>query len=139
MATLNPYLIFAGKAEDAFNMYKTVFGGEFAATMRFKDVPGENKPSANWENKLVHVALPVGDTILMGGDCPEDWAGNYVPGSAVHISYTAKSEADVDEKFKALSEGGEVHMPVAKTFWGDYFGMVQDKFGIQWMLSYNYK
>jgi len=139
MSTLNPYFIFAGNSEEAFNFYKSVFGGEFSAVMRFKDVPGENKPSATWENKLVHIALPIGDTMLMGGDCPEDWAGNYIAGSAIHISYNAKSEAEVDEKFKALSEGGVVHMPVSKTFWGDYFGMVQDKFGFQWMLSYSYK
>jgi PhnB protein len=139
MATINPYLIFNGNAEEAFNFYKSVFGGEFQAISRFGDSPEGNKVSENWRNKILHVSLPVGDSILMGSDPPENWTGNHVAGNNFNLSYSAKSEAEVDEKFKALVEGGQVYMAVSKTFWGSYFGMLRDKFGVQWMVSYDYK
>jgi PhnB protein len=139
MAAINPYLIFNGNTEEAFNFYKSVFGGDFAMLMRFKDAPDGGKASESWANKVMHVALPVGDNVLMGSDPPEQWSANHVDGNNFNLAYSAKSEAEVDEKFKALSEGGQVYMPVAKTFWGSYFGMLKDKFGIQWMVSYDYK
>jgi PhnB protein len=139
MATINPYLIFNGNAEEAFNFYKSVFGGEFMMISRFIDSPEGNKVSEAWANKLLHVSLPVGDSVLMGSDPPEEWTGKHETGNNFNLSYSAKSEAEVDEKFKQLSEGGQVHMPVGKTFWGAYFGMLRDKFGVQWMVSYDYK
>jgi PhnB protein len=139
MATINPYLIFNGNTEEAFNFYKSVFGGEFDGIMRFKDSPEKDKVSPGYEDKIIHVSLPVGDTILMGSDPPDHWHGTLNQGNNFNLSYTAKSEVEVDEKFKALSEGGQVYMPVGKTFWGAYFGMLRDKFGVQWMLSYDYK
>lgn len=139
MATLNPYLIFDGNTEEAFNFYKKIFGGEFDGIMRYKDTPEADKVSAAYRDKIIHVALPVGDSILMGSDPPDNWKGEHIAGNNFNISYSAKSEAEVDEKFKALSEGGAPYMPPAKTFWGSYFAMVKDKFGVQWMLGYDYK
>lgn len=139
MATLNPYLIFNGNTEEAFEFYRSVFGGEFDGLMRFKDSPEKDKVSPAWANKVLHVALQVGDTVLMGSDPPESWSGKHEQGNNFNISYTATSEADVDQKFKALSEGGQVYMPVGKTFWGSYFGMLRDRFGVQWMVGYDYK
>ncbi|MCE3281926.1 MAG: hypothetical protein K0Q66_663 [Chitinophagaceae bacterium] len=139
MARINPYLIFNGNTEEAFNFYKSVFGGEFEGIMRFGDSPEKDKVTPGYEDKILHVALPVGDTLLMGSDPPDKWHDTVKAGNNINLSYTASSEAEVDEKFKALSEGGTVFMPVGKTFWGSYFGMLRDKFGIQWMLSYDYK
>lgn len=139
MATLNPYLIFDGNTEEAFNFYKKIFGGEFDGIMRYKDTPEADKVSAAYRDKIIHVALPVGDSILMGSDPPDNWKSEHIAGNNFNISYSAKSEAEVDEKFKALSEGGAPYMPPAKTFWGSYFAMVKDKFGVQWMLGYDYK
>ena len=139
MATLNPYLIFNGNTEEAFQFYRSVFGGEFTTMMRFRDSPEKDKVSPAYADKIVHVSLPVGDSILMGSDPPDNWTGNLSEGNNFNISYSASSEADVDEKFKALSESGQVYMAAGKTFWGAYFGMVRDKYGVQWMLSYDYK
>jgi PhnB protein len=139
MATINPYLMFNGNTEEAFNFYKSVFGGEFQMISRFRDAPEAGKVSDEWGDKLLHGSLPVGDTVLMGSDPPDNWTGKHEAGNNFNLSYSAKSEAEVDEKFKALAEGGQVYMPVAKTFWGAYFGMLRDKFGVQWMVSYDYK
>lgn len=139
MATISPYLTFNGNAEEALNFYKSIFGGDFSVLMRFKDSADTNKVSPEFENKIVHISLPVGDTVLMASDIPEHWNGTYIPGNNFNLSFTAKSEAEVDEKFNALVQGGQVYMPVAKTFWGSYFGMLKDKYGIQWMIAYDYK
>ena len=139
MATLNPYLIFDGNTEEVFNFYRKVFGGEFNGIMRYKDTPEADKVSAAHRDKIIHVSLPVGDSVLMGSDPPDHWKGEHVVGNNFNISYSAKSEAEVDEKFKALSEGGAAYMSPAKTFWGSYFAMVKDQFGVQWMLGYDYK
>jgi PhnB protein len=139
MATINPYLIFNGNAAEVFDFYKRVFGGDFLTISRFSDSPDGNKVSEQWKNKILHVSLPVGDSILMGSDLPENWTGKFEAGNNFNLSYAAKSEAEVDEKFNALVEGGETYMPVGKTFWGSYFGMLRDQFGVQWMVSYDYK
>jgi PhnB protein len=140
MATINPYLIFDGNTEEAFNFYRSVFGGEFeGGLMRFKDSPEKDKVSPGYADKVLHVALRVGDTLIMGSDPPDKWHDTLNQGNNFNLSYSAKSESEVDEKFEALSEGGTVYMPVSKTFWGSYFGMLRDKFGVQWMISYDYK
>lgn len=139
MATINPYLIFDGNTEEAFEFYRSVFGGEFDGIMRFKDSPEKEKVSAAYGDKILHISLQVGDTMLMASDPPENWQGQHTTGNNFNLSYSAASEAEVDEKFKALSEGGAVYMPVSKTFWGSYFGMLRDRFGVQWMVSYDYK
>lgn len=139
MATINAYLTFNGNTEEAFNFYRSVFGGEFLMLSRFGDSPEAAKVSPEYANKILHISLPVGDSVLMGSDPPDNWEGTVVQGNNVNLSYNAGSEAEVDEKFKALSEGGQIYMPAGKTFWGAYFAMFRDKFGVQWMLNYDYK
>jgi PhnB protein len=143
MKAVNPYLNFSGNCEEAFNFYKSVFGGEFLTVMRFKDVPAEELdeshqlPDSEGE-KIMHVALPLGPgTILMGSDTPSTM-GSVTTGTNFSISISTDNEAEATELFNKLSAGGQVTMPLDKAFWGDYFGMLTDKFGVQWMVSYDY-
>lgn len=138
MAFLNVYLNFNGTAEAAFNFYKSVFGGEFSAFSRFGDMPPSETPLPESESKkILHVALPVRDCVLMGSDCPPDFK-NGVQGNLFNISITAASKEEADRLFHGLSAGGHVSMPIGDTFWGAYFGMFSDRFGVQWMVSYDY-
>ena len=141
MATVNVYLNFKGNCEEAFNFYKSVFGGEFPYIGRFKDMPPqEGMPPLpkDMENKIMHVSLPVSkETMLMGSDTGGEWAPSYIQGNNFSISISAESEQEADRFYNELSKGGKVVMPMNKTFWGDYFGMFADKFGINWMVSYN--
>ena len=143
MKAVNPYLNFSDNCEEAFEFYKSVFGGEFLTVMRFKDVPAEaldesHQLPASEAEKIMHVALPIGQgTILMGSDVPEAM-GAVTTGTNFFISISAESEAEATELFNKLSAGGQVSMPLEKAFWGDYFGMLTDKFGVQWMVSYDY-
>ena len=138
MAALNSYLNFNGNAEEAFNFYKSVFGGEFAAVMRFDQMPGEQKPAADEANKIMHIALPVGKgNMLMASDVPKAYP-QAVAGTNYSISISADSEEEARKLFDGLSEGGQVTMPLDKAFWGALFGMLTDRFGVQWMMSYDY-
>ncbi|HRV93300.1 MAG TPA: VOC family protein [Anaerolineae bacterium] len=143
MKAVNPYLNFSGNCEEAFNFYKSVFGGEFVMLMRFKDVPAEEMdtehqlPDSEGE-KIMHVSLPVAQgTILMGSDVPSAM-GTINFGNSFSIAISTDSEAEADAVFDGLSAGGQITMPLDKTFWGAYFGMLTDKFGVQWMVSYDY-
>lgn len=140
MATVNAYLTFNGNCEEAFLFYKSVFGGEFPYLGRFKDMPQDdaNKMDAEMGEKIMHVSLPISkETILMGSDTGGEWASSFKQGNNFSISITASSKEEADRLFQGLSAGGNVTMPMDKTFWGDYFGMWQDKFGINWMMSFN--
>jgi PhnB protein len=146
MATINPYLNFNGNTEEAFNFYKSVFGGEFAAVMRFKDMPQSEggcdgqQVSENELDKIMHIALPIGSSnILMATDMLESMGQTLIEGNNYSISINAESREEADKLFGGLSEDGKVEMPLADAFWGDYFGMLQDKFGVRWMVSYNEK
>ena len=137
MATLNTYLNFNGKTEEAFNFYKSVFGGEFRTLQRFKDTPDADKIPANAQDQVMHVALPVGGNMLMGTDVP----GNMPPvtfGTNSSISIDAQSEEEANKLFNGLSAGGTVGMPLQKMFWGALFGFFTDKFGVQWMVNYSF-
>ncbi len=137
MAAVAPYLNFNGNTEEAFNFYKSVFGGDFSMVMRFKDVPAEHQMGENGE-KIMHISLPLGHgTLLMGSDVPEAM-GKVTTGTNFYVSINAESEEEADKLFNGLSAGGQVFMPLEKTFWGSYFGMCKDKFDIQWMMSYEY-
>jgi PhnB protein len=140
MPIVNAYLNFDGTCEEAFNFYKSVFGGEFTYMGRFGEMPpqeGRPVPEAD-KNKIMHVSLPIGgDTILMGSDSGSEWASAMVVGNNISLSINADSKADADRFFVSLSTGGKVTMPMAQMFWGDYFGMFTDKFGINWMISFN--
>ena len=138
MANLNVYLNYNGDCEAAFNLYKSVFGGEFAAFSRFNEMPPSDQSLSESEgNKIMHVALPIGSQfVLMGSDCPPHFVG--VQGNLFNISINAESKAEAETLFNGLSEGGVVTMPLEDTFWGAYFGMFSDKFGVNWMVNYDY-
>ena len=142
MATINPYLNFNGNTEEAFNFYKSVFGGEFAAVMRFGDAPGcDEMPVAESDKgKIMHIALPIGDgDILMATDMLDSMGQTLIEGNNYSIAINPESREEADELFNGLAEVGKAEMPMADVFWGDYFGMLQDKFGVRWMVSYNEK
>lgn len=139
MATVNIYLTFNGNCEEAFKFYQSVFGGEFPYIGRFKDMPpgeGDGKLNPGEENRIMHVSLPISkETMLMGSDTGGEWGANYLQGNNFTISITAENKAEADKLFNGLSAAGKVTMPPGKTFWSDYFGMLTDKFGINWMVS----
>lgn len=140
MASVNVYLNFNGNCEEAFLFYRKNFGGEFPYIGRFKDMPqkeGETMPE-EMANQIMHVSLMISkETCIMGSDVGGEWASSYKPGNNFSISINAESKEEADRLFNGLSEGGTVTMPLADTFWGDYFGMFIDKFGISWMMSFN--
>lgn len=137
---INPYLNFDGNAEEAFNFYRSVFGGEFATLQRIKDTPGADKYSEKEQNRIMHVALPIGKhAILMASDILESIGHRLSVGNNFYISVSAGSENEADKIFNGLSQGGQIEMPLQKAFWGAYFGMLKDKFGVQWMVSYDEK
>lgn len=139
MASINPYLNFAGNTEDAFNFYKSVFGGEFMVLQRFKDVPGMEIAEGDRE-KIMHVSLPIGNgNILMATDALESMGQSLTIGNNFSISISTASKDEATALFSALSESGKIEMPLQDTFWGAYFGMFTDKFGIQWMVNFDYK
>lgn len=143
MPTVNVYLNFNGNCEEAFNFYKAAFGGEFAYMGRFKDMPtqeGTPPLSAEQGEMIMHVSLPISnETILMGSDTGGEWASSFKQGNNFSISINADSKENADQLFADLSQGGQTTMPLADTFWGDYFGMLTDKFGVNWMVSFNEK
>jgi PhnB protein len=141
MAQISPYLNFQGNCELAFNFYKSIFGGEFSYVGRFKDIPpSEGMPvDPGMSEKIMHISLPISsETILLGSDTGGEWAADYKEGNNIQLSVNAESEAEADRIFNGLAAGGRVNMPLAKTFWGAYFGMLTDQFGINWMVNYDY-
>ncbi len=140
MTTVNVYLNFNGNCEEAFLFYKSVFGGDFPYIGRFKEMPPqEGMPPLppEMENMIMHISLPIGgDTSIMGSDTGGEWAPTFVQGNNFAVSVNTDSKDEADRIFAGLSEGGNVTMPLAQTFWGSYFGMCTDKFGIGWMVSF---
>lgn len=137
MNTFHPYLNFDGKAEEAFNFYKSIFGGEFIFLKKIGEGPdAEQFPEAE-RNRVMHVALPINEhTILMASDCVPS-AGHVLNlGNNMYINIAAESREEADRLFNGLSAGGNIEMPLEDQFWGDYFGSFKDKFGIQWMINF---
>jgi PhnB protein len=142
MALINPYINFNGNAEEAFNFYKSVFGGEFAKVMRFKDLSNPEFPVAeNEANKIMHIALPIGKNVLMANDVPDSMGQVNENENRSKISISAESREEADKLFNGLSAGGTIEMPISDSPWGSYFGMFRDKYGIEWMVDFdvNYK
>ena len=140
MISINPYLNFPGNTEEAFNFYKSVFGGEFLSLQRFRETSESDKLPPEDQDKIMHISLSLGhQTILMGTDALESIGHSLNIGNNFSISINTDSEQEADKIYNSLSAGGETTMPLQKTFWGAYFGMLTDKFGIQWMVSYEYK
>lgn len=140
MTTVNIYLTYDGNCEEAFIFYKSVFGGDFPFMGRYKDMPpqeGCDPLSAEDAEKIMHVSLPISkETVLMGSDTGGQWVEDFKPGNNFAVSISTDSRNEADRLFAGLSNGGTVTMPMASTFWGDYFGMLVDKFGISWMVSF---
>ena len=138
MTKLNPYLTFNGNAEEAFNFYRSVFGGEFSSLVKFKDmpIPGVQLAEADQE-KVMHVGLPIGDELLMASDAMETLGQKVTPGNNLYISAHPDTKEEADRLFNALSEGGKVEMPIADQMWGDYYGSFTDKFGVGWMINFH--
>lgn len=135
MKAVNPYLNFNGNTEEAFNFYKSVFGGEFRMIMRMKDAQGMPVPEGQ-EEKIMHIALPLDNgTVLMASDnCNDE---TFQAGNNYYISIHADSVEEGQKLFDALSAGGKSNHPYKKEFWGDWFGDLTDKFGTNWMVNYS--
>ena len=140
MATINPYLTFNGNCEEALNFYRSVFGGDFEYVGRFKDMPSETPVPDAEKEKIMHISLPISDeTTLMDSDSSEAFGGAAQEGSNFSISINASSKEEATRIFNELSVGGTIKMPLEDTFWGSLFGMFTDKYGIHWMVGYDYK
>lgn len=140
MATLTPYLNFAGNTEEAFTFYRSVFGGDFTTLQRFKDTPEAGRVPEKEKNMLMHVSLPVGKAnSLMATDALESMGHKLTVGNNIQLSLEAETKDEAEKLFKGLSAGGKVTVPLNDTFWGAYFGMLVDKFGIQWMVNYTHQ
>jgi len=133
----HPYLNFDGNALEAFNHYKSVFGGEFAMVLRFRDFGGE---AAGVEKKdldrIAHIALALGDTMLMASDVPSSQSGSHVAGSNCYISLTPESAEEAERIFSGLAAGGTIEMPLQRTEWAEKYGSCVDRFGVRWMVNY---
>lgn len=139
MTKLDIYLTFNGNCEDAFNFYRSVFKTEFQHISRFNEMPpapGMPPIPDKFANMILHVALPIDpNTLLMGSDTGGDWAPSFKQGNNFSISISTDNKEEADRIFNELSAGGSIVMPLGKTFWSDYYGMLTDKFGINWMMS----
>ena len=139
MARINPHINFNGNAEEAFTFYKSVFGGEFAKIIRFKDLssPEFSIPEKE-EDKIMHIALPIGKhNLLMANDVPEIMGRTNENENRSKIVISAESKEEADKLFNGLSVGGTIEMPIADSPWGSYFGMFRDIYGIEWMVDYD--
>lgn len=144
MASVSTYLNFPRHTEEAFAFYKEVFGTEFSGPVnRFKDVPPspDQPPMAEEDaNLIMHVCLPIlGGHLLMGTDAPESMGFKVNTGNNVYISLHPDSRAETDRLFAALAEGGKIESPLQDMFWGDYYGSLTDRFGVQWMFNCSVK
>ena len=133
--TTNIYLNFPGTTEEAFTFYKSIFGGEFSALMRFKEVPDAGVVSAEDGEKIMHISMPLGNIILMATDSLESMGQKIEYGNNTYVSVHPETKEEADRIFAALSDGAEIEMPIADVFWGDYFGSLKDKYGIRWMID----
>ena len=140
MAQINPYINFNGNAEEAFLFYQSVFGGEFKQLTRFKEMETPEFPIAESEaHKIMHIVLPIGQNVLMGNDVPE-FMGKVSENenrSKIVLNTVSKEEATVF--FNGLSKDGQIEMPISESPWNTYFGMLRDKYGIEWMIEFDEK
>jgi PhnB protein len=138
MATINPYINFNGNAEEAFNFYKSVFGGEFETIVRFKDLESAEFPvPENEANKIMRIVLPIGGNTLIANDVPESMGPVSENENRSKIAISAETREEADKLYDGLSEGGAVEMPMAESPWGTYFAMLRDKYGIEWTVEFD--
>jgi PhnB protein len=137
MVTINPYINFNGNAEEAFTFYQSVFGGEFGKITRFKDVASVDFPVPEKEaEKIMRITLPIGNTVLIANDVPEMMGRVNENENRSKIAVMASSREEAEKVFQGLSEGANVEMPLAESPWGSYFGMLRDKYGIEWTVEF---
>jgi len=140
MAVINSHINFNGNAEEAFLFYQSVFGGTFAKIIRFKDLASDEFPvPENEANKIMHIALPIGNNTLMANDVPESMGPVNENENRSKISISAESREEADKLFNGLSAGGSIECPIDDSPWGTYFGMFRDKYGIEWMVEFEQK
>lgn len=139
MPTVNIYLNFPGNCREAFEFYRSVFGGEFPYVGTYGQMPAQSGMPPlpeEMKNLIMHMSLPISkETVLLGSDTGGEWAPALKVGNNFSIYVGAEGTAEADRIFAALAAGGTVTMPLDKTFWGEYFGMLTDKFGINWMVG----
>jgi PhnB protein len=138
MAKLNTYLNFDGQSEEAFNFYKSVFGGEFMSVNRMSDMPGAEQLPENEKNRLMHISLPIGSAgdVLMASDTVPSMGHVLNVGNNAYVSVFTDSREEADRLFNGLSAGGEIEMALDDMFWGDYYGSFKDKYGVGWMINF---
>ncbi|HYM19516.1 MAG TPA: VOC family protein [Candidatus Kapabacteria bacterium] len=140
MALINPHINFNGNAEEAFTFYKSVFGGEFAKIMRFKDISSPEFPVAEKEaNKIMHIALSIGTNFLIANDVPESMGRTNENENRSKISIRTESREEANKLFYGLSAGGQIEAPIGDSPWGSYFGCFRDKYGIEWIVDFDPK
>lgn len=140
MATINPYINFNGNAEEAFTFYKSVFGGEFASVVHFKDLAGPDFPVPESEaDKIMRIVLPIGGNILIANDVPASLGPVNENENRSKIAVSAQSREEAEQIFAGLSAGGAVEMPMGESPWGTSFAMFRDKYGIEWTVEFDPK
>lgn len=139
MPIINPHINFNGNAEEAFTFYKSVFGGTFSKVVRFKELAGPQfQVSEQEENKIMHIALPIGQSnMLMGNDVPEFMGRTNENENRSKIVIAAESKDEADKLFNGLSAGGQIEGPIGNSPWGTYFGCFRDKYGIEWIVEFD--
>jgi len=138
MTKVNAYITFNGNCEEAFNFYKSVFGGEFQYIGRYKDIPQSDKQNfrSDSDQKIMHISLPISkETILMGCDNADVSGEETIIGNNISLSIDIADRDEADRIFAELSVGAEIKMPLSETFWGAYFGTLTDRFGINWSIN----
>jgi len=138
MAVINPHINFNGNAEEAFHFYQAVFGGSFSKIIRFKDIASPEFPVPEAEeNKLMHIALPIGNSVLMANDVPEFMGRVNENENRSKITVSAESLEEAEKIFNGLSDGGNIEVPFSESGLGSWFGMFRDKFGIEWIVDFS--
>jgi PhnB protein len=140
MATINPHINFNGNAEEAFNFYKSVFGGEFGKIIRLKELSSPEFPVPESDTeKIMHISLAIRKNKLIGNDVPSFMGQVNENENRSKISISADSREEADKLFNGLSSGGSVEVPMDDSPWGVYFGMFRDKYGIEWIVEFETK
>jgi PhnB protein len=138
MPKMNPYLNFKNNCEEAFEHYRSVFGGDFLMLMRMGETDMGMPVPDSAKNLIMHIALPIGDNVLMGSDAPDDMCPEPMKfGNNFSVAISADSREEADRLYAALSEGGNQAVPMQVMFWGAYWGMLTDRFGINWMIDHS--
>jgi PhnB protein len=138
MVIINPYINFNGNAEEAFNFYKSVFGGEFEAIVRFKDLESAGSHvTENDAHKIMRIALPIGGNTLIANDVPASMGLVNENENRSKISVSTESREEADKIFTGLTIGGAIEVPLGDSPWHTYFGMFRDKYGIEWTVEFD--